>query len=49
MNDSGGERFVFGGVNRATEIVLLNDVNKDIRFQDLFNAVTDDMETEAKN
>ena len=48
MNHSGGERFVFGGVNRSTEIVLLNDVRRDMDMEGLFNVITDDMEVEKK-
>jgi len=45
----GGDRFIFGGVTDETQIVSLGDISKEARFQDLYNVITDDMETEGKN
>jgi hypothetical protein len=44
----GGDRFWASGVTEDTQIVALGDINKEARFQDLYNVITDDMEIEGK-
>jgi len=43
------DRFAFQIVTPATEIIIFNDVDKNFRFEKLFNNITDDFTVERKN
>ena len=43
-----GDKFVWSDVTPETKFVLINDIEKDFNFQDLFNVITDDFQTEGK-
>lgn len=42
------DKFVWSDVTAETKFVLVNDIEKDFKFQDLFNVITDDFQTEGK-
>ena len=43
-----GDKFVWSDVTAETKFVLINDIENDFNFQDLFNVITDDFQTEGK-
>ena len=48
-SDSGGSRrFMFDGVTPETQIILLDDIKKDMRFRDILNTITGPMEIDLK-
>jgi hypothetical protein len=43
-----GDKFIWSDVTSETKFVLINDIERDFNFQDLFNVITDDFQTEGK-